>query len=163
MHVARSRVRLAFNRYREERSHGQALAQSGLAVLGSRSCRCCRYPCRERGGDEASAVPAKLAGRWTRTVAAADWKRAGATGFVTSFVGPNTMAVKANGKVSIIDFTATFSPLSGGRLSIGGVPVCGPKKGLYRWKVANRKLTLTKLKDTCAAEVGLFTGVWKRG
>ena len=72
------------------------------------------------------------------------------------------MTVKANGKVSIIDFTATFSPLSGGRLSISGVPVCYPKKGLYRWKVANRKLTLTNLKDTCVAEVGLFTGVWTR-
>jgi len=59
--------------------------------------------------------------------------------------------------------TAMFSPLPGGRLSIGGVPVCGPKKGLYRWKVANGRLTLTKLRDTCPAEVGLFTGVWKRG
>ena len=37
------------------------------------------------------------------------------------------MAVKPNGKVSVIDFTATFSSLSGGRLSIGGVPVCYPK------------------------------------
>ena len=53
-------------------------------------------------------------------------------------------------------------PMSGGRLSMSGVPVCYPKKGLYRWKVANRKLTLTKLKDTCAAEVGLFSGVWTR-
>jgi len=112
---------------------------------------------------KASAVPAKLAGQWTRTVTAADWQRAGATGFVTSLVGPVTMAVKASGKVSIIDFTAMFSPLPGGRLSIGGVPVCGPKKGLYRWKVANGRLTLTKLRDTCPAEVGLFTGVWKRG
>jgi hypothetical protein len=73
------------------------------------------------------------------------------------------MAVKANGAVKIIDFTARFSPLSGGRVSIGGVPVCSPKKGLYRWKVVGRRLTLTKLNDTCAAEVGLFTGVWKRG
>ena len=111
---------------------------------------------------EASAVPNSLVGRWTRTVTAADWKRAGATGFVTSFVGPYTMTVKTNGKVRIIDFTATFSPLSGGRLSMSGVPVCYPKKGLYRWKVANRKLTLTKLKDSCAAEVGLFSGVWTR-
>ena len=95
-------------------------------------------------------------------VVSADWKRAGATGFVTSFVGPYAMAVKANGKVKIIDFTATFTPLSGGRLSISGVPVCYPKTGLYRWKVANRKLTLKKLKDTCAAEVGLFTDVWTR-
>ena len=114
-------------------------------------------------GTKASAVPATLVGQWTRTVTASDWKRAGATGFVTSFVGPTPMAVKANGDVSIIDFTAKFSPLSGGRLSISGVPVCYPKRGLYRWKVANRRLTLTKLKDTCAAEVGLFTGVWKKG
>jgi hypothetical protein len=77
-------------------------------------------------------------------------------------VGPYTMAVKPNGKVRIIDFTATFAPLSGGRLSMSGVPVCYPKKGLYRWKVADRKLTLTKLKDSCAAEVGLFSGVWTR-
>ena len=111
---------------------------------------------------EGNSVPNNLVGRWTRTVTAADWKRAGATGFVTSFVGPYTMTVKTNGKVRIIDFTATFSPLSGGRLSMSGVPVCYPKKGLYRWKVANRKLTLTKLKDTCAAEVGLFSGVWTR-
>jgi hypothetical protein len=46
-------------------------------------------------------------------------ERAGATGFVTGFVRPYTMAVKAKGKAGIIDFTATFSPLSGGRLSMG--------------------------------------------
>jgi hypothetical protein len=113
-------------------------------------------------GTKPSAVPATLVGQWTRTVTAADWKRAGATGFATSFVGPTTMAVKANGNVSIIDFIAKFSPLSGGRLSISGVPICYPKRGLYRWKVASRRLTLTKLKDACADEVGLFTGVWKK-
>ena len=111
---------------------------------------------------KASAVPPKLAGKWTRTVTAADWKRAGATGFVTSVVGPMTMTVQANGKVRIYDFTAKFSPLSDGSLTISGVPVCYARKGLYRWNVANRRLTLSKLKDTCAAEDGLFTGVWKR-
>src|SRR5262245_35566843 len=111
---------------------------------------------------KASAVPAQLVGKWTRTVTAADWKRAGATGFVTSVVGPMTLTVKPNGMIFIYDFSAKFSPLPGGRLSISGVPVCYPKKGLYRWKVASRRLTLTKLKDACAAEVGLFTGVWKR-
>jgi hypothetical protein len=114
-------------------------------------------------GTKASAVPAKLRGQWTRNVTAADWKRAGATGFVTSFVGPTPMAVKASGDVNIIDFIAKFSLRPGGRLSISGVPVCYPKRGLYRWQVANRRLTLTKLNDACAAEVGLFAGVWKRG
>ena len=112
---------------------------------------------------ESSAVPANAVGKWTRTVTAADWKKAGASGFVTRFVGPFTMTVKPNGNVSVIDFTAKFSPLSGGRVSISGVPVCYPRKGLYRWRLANRSLTLTKVKDTCPAEVGLFTGVWKRG
>src|SRR5262245_66554574 len=67
---------------------------------------------------KASAVPATLVGQWTRTVTAADWKRAGATGFVTSVVGPMTLTVKTNGQISIYDFTAKFSPLSGGRMSI---------------------------------------------
>ena len=119
-------------------------------------------PIASAADTKAGAVPASLVGRWTRTVTAADWKRAGATGFVTSVVGPQTMVVKANGNVTVVDFTAKFSPISGGRLSISGVPVCYAKKGLYRWKVASRKLTFTKLKDTCAAEVGLFTGVWTR-
>ena len=114
-------------------------------------------------GTKANAIPPRLGGQWTRNVTAADWKKAGATGFVTSFVGPTPMAVKANGDVNIIDFIAKFSPLPGGRLSISGVPVCYPKRGLYRWGVADRRLTLTKLKDTCAAEVGLFAGVWRRG
>src|SRR5262249_16940742 len=113
-------------------------------------------------GTKANAIPAKLRGQWTRNVTAADWKRAGATGFVMSFVGPTPMAVKASGDVNIIDFIAKFSPLPGRRLSISGVPVCYPKRGLYRWGAATHRLTLTKLKDPCAAEVGLFAGVWKR-
>jgi hypothetical protein len=39
---------------------------------------------------------------------------------------------------------------------------CGKKKGVYRWKVAAGRLTLTKLQDTCAYSVGLYAGVWKR-
>ena len=66
LHVARSRVRLAFQigTGRSVRC-GQALAQSGLAVLGSRSCRCCGYPCRERpcGGDEGECRSGQA--RWT--------------------------------------------------------------------------------------------------
>jgi hypothetical protein len=63
---------------------------------------------------------------------------------------------------SYADFTAGFSVLAGGRLILDRVPDCGTTKGLYRWKVAGRLLTLTKLRDKCAAEVGLFAGVWKR-
>ena len=72
------------------------------------------------------------------------------------------MVIKANGDVDVVDFTAKFTVLHGGRLQISNVPLCYPKKGLYRWKVAGRRLTLTKVMDACPAEVGLFTGVWKR-
>jgi hypothetical protein len=42
------------------------------------------------------------------------------------------------------------------------VPVCNGKKGLYRWKIAGRSLTITKVQDGCGFAVGLFAGVWHR-
>jgi hypothetical protein len=108
---------------------------------------------------KATAVPHVLVGSWTRTVTAADWKRAGSQNLVD---GQQTMAVGASGTVNVVDFTPVFAPLPGGRLSISGVPFCYPKTGVYRWKIAGRTLTLTKLKDACPAEVGLFSGAWTR-
>jgi len=55
-----------------------------------------------------------------------------------------------------------FAPLSGSRLVISRAYGCGKKKGVYRWRVAAGRLTLTKLQDTCAYSVGLYAGVWKR-
>ena len=89
-----------------------------------------------------SPVPAPLLGTWKRD------------GY--------TMVVKPNGLVSVVDFTATFAGQPGHRLQIGNVPVCYPRHGVYTWKVTHSSLTLTKVTDSCAAAVNLFSGVWKR-
>ena len=97
-----------------------------------------------------------------------DWKKAGAPGYA-AYAGLFRIVVKRSGDVGVYlpggsyaDFTARFSGQAGGRLILDRVPDCGTTKGLYRWKVDGQLLTLTKLRDKCAAEVGLFAGVWKR-
>lgn len=117
---------------------------------------------------KAGAVPGNLVGSWRRNITATDWKKAGAPGYA-AYAGIFRIVVKRSGDVGVylpggsyVDFTARFSVLAGGRLILDRVPACGTTKGLYRWKVAGRLLTLTKLGDKCAEEVGLFAGVWKR-
>src|SRR5436305_342708 len=55
-----------------------------------------------------------------------------------------------------------FAPPSGSRLVISGAYGCGKKKGVYRWRVAAGRLTLTKLQATCAYSAAVYAGVWKR-
>jgi hypothetical protein len=107
-------------------------------------------------------VPKQLVGTWTRNFTAAGWNKVGAPEF-SEFVGPYTLGITANGHAEAVGFAAQVSQLSGGRLKIGGVTDCGSDTyGLYKWKVAKRRLTLTKVRDSCPAEVGLFAGVWKK-
>jgi hypothetical protein len=73
------------------------------------------------------------------------------------------MLVSADGSVVVAESTAVrFAALSGRRVVISGAYGCGKKKGVYRWSVAAGRLTLTKLRDTCAYSFGLYDGVWKR-
>ncbi len=102
-------------------------------------------------------LPSHLVGSWTRFVTAADFARAGVTDEPPQRL---SMYVPADGSVAVAEFYVRFSPLSGNRLAISGVVGCGKRKGIYRWKVANRRLTLTKLQDTCRDAVAIFTGVW---
>ena len=104
-------------------------------------------------------LPSQLVGSWTRFVTAADFARAGVTNEPPQRL---SMYVPADGSVAVAEFYVRFSPLSGNRMAISGVVGCGKKKGIYRWKVANRRLTLTKLQDTCKDAVAIFTGVWNR-
>jgi hypothetical protein len=60
------------------------------------------------------------------------------------------MVVKANGNVMIIDFTAKFTALPHGRVSISDVPACSAA-GLYRWKSRNGHLSLAKIRDASPA------------
>jgi hypothetical protein len=105
-------------------------------------------------------LPAPLVGAWTRFVTAADWAR---VGIATEPPAHFSMLVSADGSVIVAEATdVRFAPLSGSRLVISHAYGCGKKKGVYRWRVAAGRLTLTKLQDTCAYSVGLYAGVWKR-
>jgi hypothetical protein len=105
-------------------------------------------------------LPAPLVGAWARFITAADWAR---VGIATEPPVHTSMLVSANGGVVAGESTSVrFAPLSGSRVVISGAYGCGKKKGVYRWRVAAGRLTLTKLQDTCAYSVGVYAGVWKR-
>jgi hypothetical protein len=73
------------------------------------------------------------------------------------------MLVNADGSVIAGESTDVhFAALSGSRVVISGAYGCGKKKGVYRWRVAAGRLTLTKLQDACAYSVDEYAGVWKR-
>ena len=114
-----------------------------------------------------SAVPAPLVGTWTRTVAAADVKRVGATYPVHAGM-VCTLTIKKDGpwNASVI--------CTGGQKGgfVGTVDVAGPDRvhiklsepipDVYGWHVSGGRLTLTKVKDTFANRVAVFAGVWHR-
>ena len=105
-------------------------------------------------------LPAPLVGAWTRFVTAADWAR---VGIATEPPAHFSMLVSADGSVIVAESAdVRFAQLSGSRLVISGAYGCGKKKGVYRWRVAAGRLTLTKLQDACAWSAGLYAGVWKR-
>jgi hypothetical protein len=105
-------------------------------------------------------LPAPLVGAWTRFVTAADWARVGVT---TEPPAHFSMLVSADGSVIVAESAdVRFVPLSGSRLVISHSYGCGKKKGVYRWRVAAGRLTLTKLQDACGLSAGLYAGVWKR-
>jgi hypothetical protein len=129
-----------------------------------------QYPGSSRlATNEASVVPAKLVGCWSRNVTSADYTRAGTGGFPT---GVWSMTIKKGGSVALFtpgsgcggsfaDFRTSLS-VAAGRLTFNSVPVC-TSKGVYSWKVSGKSLTLRAVADKqCAPRIGLFTGVWKR-
>lgn len=105
-------------------------------------------------------LPAPLVGAWARSITAADWARVGIT---NEEPARTSMLVSADGSVIAGESSDIhFAPLSGNRVVISGAYGCGKKKGIYRWRVASGRLTLTKLQDSCAYSVAVYAGVWKR-
>jgi hypothetical protein len=92
-----------------------------------------------------TAIPEKLTGRWVRP----------SYGWV--------LTVRSNGKGGFIRGLAMgeldFSRVAPHRVAIGAG--CSPA-GTYHWKVANRKLTLTKIHDACKPRVAWLAGTWRR-
>jgi hypothetical protein len=116
------------------------------------------------------AVPRKLLGIWHKTMTKAEWERAG----VTRDVGVYVFVVKKTGLITIYrpgaylptcgacqDFTTTFTT-TGGRLTLGSVPVCS-FKGVYSWRLAGRALIVTPVADKrCVVRAAFFGGRWQR-
>ena len=107
------------------------------------------------------AVPTKLLGVWHKTMTRAEWERAG----VTRAVGLWVFVVKKNGFITIYrpggylpgcggcqDFTTTFRT-TGGRLTLGPVPVCS-FKGVYTWQLAGSHVD--------AARASLGERAWRK-
>jgi len=118
---------------------------------------------------EASAVPAKLVGRWSRTVTSSDLKRAKVPP-ISVPAGVWSMVIKKDGSFDAARRAATASGFAGrltataaGRLAIE-MPFCAGGFGpnVYRWRVVGKLLTITKVSDKCGERVAVFTGIWKK-
>ena len=124
----------------------------------------------------ANGVPGKLIGRWNRNITHADFRGVGSedfgSGIFAMVVKQRTLDVYLPGS-TFSWFTTRLAGLSGGRLAIGGAPGEGSPggggfpycrdKGLYRWKLVGRLLTMTKLSDPhCPSRVALYVGIWRK-
>ena len=94
-----------------------------------------------------TAIPEKLTGKWVRP----------SYGWVLN--------VRSNGKGGFIRGLAMgeldVSRVAAHRLATNSGERCSTT-GTYHWKVANRKLTLTKINDACKPRVAWLAGTWRR-
>lgn len=128
---------------------------------------------------EASAVPAKLAGSWGRTVTSSDLRRVKVPPTSLKTGAWSIAIVKSQEGIDFMDIYAPGDPVGvglpsfAGYISVAGkgmritassgyeIPICDTK-AIYRWKVVGKLLTMSKVSDTCRERVAVFTGVWKR-
>ena len=111
-----------------------------------------------------SAVSPKLVGQWTRTVTKADVQREEA---FPSLAGEHcTLTIKTSGAAHIVcpgpapvNFSGPITAKGGNRVQIS---LGDTYPNAYRWRVAGRVLTLTKLKDLTADRAAAMSGVWRR-
>ena len=111
---------------------------------------------------KASAVPAKLVGRWTRTVTSADIKRTGGYGVAAGTVC--TLTIKKGGAThldctNIGGFDGNIVAAGVNRVHIN-LGITSPN--VYRWRVSGRLLTFTTLRDDVSDREAAMQGVWKR-
>jgi hypothetical protein len=113
---------------------------------------------RALAGRQAKVSP-QLLGAWSRKITVADWKRVGRP---DQYAGPYSIYISADGTLAEAESTIRFSPSPGGHLTFRGLAGCGKTTGLYHWTVVSRRLTLTKLRDTCRLRDGLLADLWTR-
>jgi len=100
-----------------------------------------------------TAIPKQLTGKWTRR-------------------NGRVMTMHSNGKgeyqYGLGASDMDFSRVTAHRLVISVAAPCSGTgiyhwgTGTYHWKVANRKLTLSKIHDACEGRVNLLAGTWRR-
>lgn len=125
-----------------------------VAIVGTLAAASAALASREAR----SFVPTQLRGSWTKTVTAAQVRRAGAN---TQLVGKWRMTVKASGQVTFVgrrwisgDLAA--SPGGFARLKLG----CDTSN-VYTWVRKGSRLMIREGRDVkCPDRVVLFAGVW---
>jgi hypothetical protein len=110
-------------------------------------------------GTEASAVPSKLVGNWTRPVTSADRNAhgGGAEGYCR-------LTVKKTGAahlrcLNIGTFDGKVVSAGTNRVHIN---LFDRTQNVYRWRLSGGRLTLTPLTDDTPDRAGVMWGVWKR-
>ena len=138
-------------------------------MLGNRPRGLCGGCCHTSGFAavaDTGPAPAPLVGKWTRTVTAADVKRADATLVHAGMVC--TLTIKQGGGLN-----AAIICTGGQKGGFQGiVDTAGPHQlhieliedvpDVYSWKVSGQHLTLTKVRDTAENREAVFWGVWRR-
>lgn len=111
---------------------------------------------------DASTVPSKLVGQWTRKITSADVRRAGGVAVLVGSVC--TLTVKKSGaarldctKVGVFEGSLVAAETNRVHINLGD-----PTPNVYGWRVSGRLLTLTKLKDATPDRAAAMWGVWKR-
>jgi hypothetical protein len=134
------------------------------------------FPARAIGTSTASlsTFPRSLEGVWTRTVTAADIRRAHARHAVTPGVWKMDVGVSKSGTYGNVYITkngrnvglgGTMVALGSGHLDmVMGFPsgtAPGPPNN-WRWKLSGKRLALTPVRDSNADRIAFFAGVWRK-
>ncbi len=122
-----------------------------------------RSPSLLSGLSKTHALPAKLVGRWTRTVTKADVVRTG--GYDVAPGSVCTLTIKADGFAKLVcpadvgSFEGRIVPAGIDRVRID---LASSTPNVYRWQVTGRRLTFTKQQDSDNDREAAMEGVWTR-
>jgi hypothetical protein len=112
-----------------------------------------------------SLVSTRIVGRWSRKIAASDWRRY----HVSLPAGTWRLVVKPSGIVEVVaprekatSFYSRFKTPSRSRLNIGVIPFCTAASDSYKWTRRTGRMIVRRISDNCGARTALFAGTWRR-
>ena len=110
-------------------------------------------------GAGAATIPQRLVGQYSRRLTRA---QAGTTGVHT---GTWRLKIARSGVATLHHVAADFD-VAPARITVSSTRIvfrgmtCATA-GVYRWQVARKRLTLTKVKDACKPRVAVLQGTWQ--